>query len=291
MKTTTLKLLGIALLACGAAQSRADEQAVPGHPAPEQTAPGQAAPGQTEESPWRLGIAFGYGERSNPLVLSVNLPVIIDLDIAWFGERFFFDNGDVGWTFADNAAVTASFVGRFNSDRVFFGKTDTRFVNIELATGQPLSDFVQVTVPDRDYAIEAGVELLTDGRWGYLQFAAHHDVSGTHDGFALDLDYGIGWRSERWYFEPSVGVGFKSAALNDYYWGVRPDESNSAVPEYEAGAGVNVSGRLLASYYVTPHWALSFAAEYERINDEAAASPIVAESDVIGFFAGMRYRF
>ena len=40
------------------------------------------------ESPWRLGVAVGYGERSNPLVLSDDIPIVVDLDIAWFGKRF-----------------------------------------------------------------------------------------------------------------------------------------------------------------------------------------------------------
>ena len=82
-------------------------------------------PAAAAESPWRLGIAAGYGERSNPLVLSDDIPIAIDIDIAWFGKRFFFDNGDLGYTFANNELVTGSLVARFNSDRVFFGKTET----------------------------------------------------------------------------------------------------------------------------------------------------------------------
>ncbi len=242
------------------------------------------------ESPWRLGVALGYGERSNPLLLSDDIPVVVDLDIAWFGKRFFFDNGDVGFTFADNSALTASFVGRFNSDRIFFGKTDARFVRFTIA-GDALAETVQLEVPDRDYAVEAGFELLSDGRWGFLQFAAHHDVSGTHDGFELDLNYGLGWRSERWYFEPSLGVSYKSEDLNNYYWGVRLNESGPALPFYEAGSGVNVRGKLVANYHFTRNWAMSLAAEYERLNDAAARSPIVEDREVVGYFAGMSYRF
>ena len=249
-----------------------------------------ASPTEAAESPWRLGVALGYGERSNPLVLSDDIPVVVDLDIAWFGKRFFFDNGDLGFTFADNDRLTASFVARVNSDRVFFGKTDTRFVNVGL-TGDSLAEAVELQVPDRDYAVEAGVELLSDGRWGFLQLTAHHDVSGTHEGFEVDLNYGLGWRSDRWYVEPSVGLAYKSDELNAYYWGVRQNEASSALPAYDAGSGVNLRGRLLASYHLTRHWAVSLAAEYERLNDEAAASPLVEERTVMGYFAGVRYRF
>ena len=51
---------------------------------------------EATESRWRLGAAFGYGVRSNPLVQSDDIPIIVDLDIAWFGDRWFFDNGDLG---------------------------------------------------------------------------------------------------------------------------------------------------------------------------------------------------
>ncbi len=196
-----------------------------------------AAPATADESPWRLGIATGYGERSNPLIQSDDIPIVVDLDIAWFGERFFFDNGDLGFTFADNRWLTASLVARFNSDRVFFGRTDTRFVEFSLADGAPLAAAVPVEPPDRDYAVEAGFELLADGDWGRLQVSAHHDVSGTHDGFEFDVEYGYGFAGKRWYLEPSIGFSYKNAKMNDYYWGVSDSEANEALPAYTADAG------------------------------------------------------
>src|SRR5262245_4119496 len=75
------------------------------------------APGTAEKS-WRLGAAFGYGQRTNPLIQSDDIPVLVDLDIAWFGKRWFFDNGDVGFTMYEGAQSTTSLVARVNSDRV-----------------------------------------------------------------------------------------------------------------------------------------------------------------------------
>ena len=254
--------------------------------AAEETGPEATA----EESRWRLGAALGYGLRSNPLVQSDDIPIIVDLDIAWFGERFFFDNGDLGLTLADNSALTASLIARFNSDRVFFGNTDTRFVSADLA-GMPLAEATEFTVPDRDYAIELGLELLMDGSWGQLQMAAFHDVSSTHDGFEIYLDYGYGWRNQRWYVEPSIGVSYKSDALNDYYWGVRDDEVSIVLPPYQANAGTNAHARLMVGYQISRNWTFSLVAEYERLNDSAAASPLVDEQNVLGYFAGFGFRF
>lgn len=251
----------------------------------------QPAPGETAtESRWRLGAALGYGVRTNPLVQSDDIPIVLDLDIAWFGDRWFFDNGDLGLTFADNDYLTASLVARLNSDRVFFGKTDTRFVSVDLA-GMPLAEAIEFEVPDRDYAVELGIEVLTDGAWGRLQVSAFHDVSSTHEGYEVFFDYSYGWRQQRWYLEPSIGASYKSEALNNYYWGVGEDEAGLVVAPYEAGAGTNVHARLMLGYQLSRHWSLSLVAEYERINDEAATSPIVEDRNVLGYFAGVAFRF
>ena len=242
------------------------------------------------ESRWRIGAALGYGERSNPLVQSEDIPIVVDLDIAWFGDRWFFDNGDAGLTITDTSALTASFVGRFNSDRVFFGRTDTRFVTFD-AIGMPLAQSVDFKPPDRDYAIELGVELLTDGRWGALQLSAFHDASGTHDGYEVFADYSFSWRRRRLAIEPSIGATYKSADMNNYYWGVTPQEAGVIVLPYQAGAGANWHARFVVSYQINRRWALSVVAEYERLNDAAARSPIVDEHNVKGLFAGMAIRF
>src|SRR5690349_18424651 len=76
------------------------------------------------ESHWRLGAAFGYGERTNPLIQSEKIPVLVDLDVAWFGKRWFFDNGDVGFSVLDRPAFTLNAVARVNTDRAFFSKTN-----------------------------------------------------------------------------------------------------------------------------------------------------------------------
>ncbi len=254
--------------------------------------PGNAAGSSEndEESNWRLGAAFGYGIRTNPLVQSDDIPIVVDLDVAWFGERWFFDNGDLGFTFADNRALTASVVARVNSDRLFFSNTDTRFVNVSL-TGAPLADAVDFKPPDRDYAIELGVEVLTGGRWGELQASAFHDVSSTHEGFELYADYSYGIRRQRLYVEPSVGASYKSSDLNDYYWGVTPEEAGNVASPYEADAGLNWHARFMIGYQLSRHWAVSLVAEHEWLNSEAAASPIVTDDTLVGWFAGVSWRF
>jgi MipA family protein len=286
----------------GATAMPATPQAVPA-PAP------AVAPPQRERS-WRLGVAFGYGERTNPLIQSDDIPVIVDLDIAWFGKRWFFDNGDVGFTLFDRPSSTTSLVARVNDDRVFFGKTNTRYVNFAYAGNgfttalppAPVSgngddpapvppEPVQVNPPDRDYAIEAGVESLIDGDWGVATLSAFHDVSGTHGGYELSAHYSWRWTTGRLVVAPTVGVSYKSARMNDYYWGVHASEASGALPEYHAGAGFNLEGGLVTSYYFTRNLRLALSLNYERLADEVASSPLAEDDYVMAYFSGLAWMF
>ncbi|MEL6871101.1 MAG: MipA/OmpV family protein [Pseudomonadota bacterium] len=244
-------------------------------------------------SRWRLGVALGYGFRENPLIQSDDVPILVDIDVAWFGDRVFFDNGDLGLTVTNNDALTLDLVARINSERVFFGRTNTRFITLD-ASGTTLDTPVLLDVPDRDFAIELGVEMLTDGDWGRLEVGAYRDVSATHGGYEIYGDYGYGWRQGRWYLDSAVGFSYKSQALNDYYWGVTEGEtlaSQGLLPAYDAGSGVNVSARLSVSYFFNQHWSFAMASEYERMNDHAASSPLVAQRHIVGYFTGLSYRF
>jgi MipA family protein len=308
----TGNLLKIAALCGVAALARAQEGPADA-PAAEAavTSPAPAAPqSPPRERRWRLGAAFGYGERTNPLIQSEDIPVLVDLDIAWFGKRWFFDNGDVGFTLFDRPSSTTSLVARVNDDRVFFGKTNTRYVNFAYAgngltaalppaavSGNGGTDApvprqpVEVKPPDRDYAIEAGVESLLDGDWGAAELRAFHDVSGTHGGYELSAHYSWRWTTGRLAIAPTVGVSFKSAQMNDYYWGVHASEASDALPEYHAGAGFNFDGGLVTSYYFTRNLRFALSVNYERLADEVAASPLAEDDYVMAYFSGLAWTF
>jgi MipA family protein len=255
------------------------------------------------ERSWRLGIALGYGGRSNPLIVSKHIPIYADIDVAWFGKRWFFDNGDVGFALLDNHVVTANLVARVNSDRVYFSKTNTPYVTIAQGvgsatplpgvgvSGQPLTAPVELKVPDRKYAIEVGAEWLFGGDWGQAAVSAFRDVSGTHGGYEAALEYSHRWTRGRLSLSPTLGMRYKSKRRNDYYWGVHADESSEVLPAYEAGNGVNLQAGLRASYYLTTRTRLALSANYERLDQSIKDSPIVARPHVFGYFAGVAFSF
>ncbi|MEJ0085737.1 MAG: MipA/OmpV family protein [Pseudomonadota bacterium] len=255
------------------------------------------------ERSWRLGLALGYGERTNPLIQSDDIPVIVDVDIAWFGKRWFFDNGDIGFTAVDNRFFTANLMARVNSDRTFFSKTNTRYVTFARAgfgatmlalnpeTGLPLEAPVPLKPPKRDYAIEAGVEMLFGGEWGNATLRGFHDASNTHDGYEISADYSYRWTHGRLTVAPSVGLSYKNSKLSDYYWGVHQGESSNVLFEYHPGGGVGWEAGLRTSYYLTKSVRLALSANYERLQNDIANSPLVDQEYVFGYFAGVGWQF
>ncbi|MEL7312714.1 MAG: MipA/OmpV family protein [Pseudomonadota bacterium] len=249
-----------------------------------------------DDGPWRIGVATGYGERQNPLILSDDVPIVVDLDIAWFGERWFFDNGDLGVTLHNGDKITSNLVARARSDRLFFSRTDTQLISVSTGTAptDPLDpdDVAEILeVPDRDFAIEVGFEFLTDGDWGFMQFAVFQDVAGVHDGFEVAAEYGIGQVWNRWYVETAFRATYKSEQLNDYYWGIRSSEASAVLPEYTAADGVNFGVSLGAAYHLTERWALRFGIDLEYLNDAVRDSPVVDDNQVAAYFAGLSVSF
>jgi outer membrane protein len=285
-------------LLAGLPAARAEDAA--GTPA---ATPSPAPANLAPERSWRLGLALGYGSRTNPLIQSKDIPVLVDVDLAWFGKRWFFDNGDLGFTAFDNRLFTANLMARVNSDRTFFSKTNTRYVTFAYAgygltttafspaTGLPITEPVPIKPPKRDYAVEAGVEMLFGGEWGHATLHAFNDVSGTHDGYEVSADYSYRWTFGRLSVSPSIGVSYKSAKLSDYYWGVHAGESSAVLAPYEADGGLGWEAGLRTSYYLTKNLRLAVSANYERLQWGIAQSPLVERDYVLGYFAGLGWQF
>ncbi|HLA73237.1 MAG TPA: MipA/OmpV family protein [Steroidobacteraceae bacterium] len=306
MRNPALKALlamAVAGLFAGPPAARAQDAASPAATGPAPAPTAATVPVQLPaEHSWRLGVALGYGSRTNPLIQSDDIPVLVDVDIAWFGKRWFFDNGDIGFTAVDNRFFTANLMARVNSDRAFFSKTNTKYVTFARAgggatlpafdvTGGPLTQPVPLKPPKRDYAVEAGVEVLFGGEWGNATLRGFHDVSDKHEGYEVSADYAYRWTRGRLSVSPTVGVTYKNSKLSDYYWGVHPGEASNVLFEYHPDGGLGWEAGLHTNYYLTKNVRLALSANYERLQHDIAQSPLVDQDYVFGYFAGFGWQF
>jgi len=244
---------------------------------------------------WDLGLAVGYGKRSNPLINSDDIKQYWLVDIAYYSDRWFFDNGDLGLVVSSARDISLNVIVGVNSDRVYFSHMNENFLFLEndsVSSAEPLPDFVEA--PDRDYAVEMGLELIVDKPWGRFQSQLNGDISNTHEGMELWMDYSYDFLIQRWYIQTSAGFSWRSANLNDYYYGITAEDSRESegyLSVYEAKNGFNSFAKLSLTYVIGKQWRWVNSFQYERINSEAANSPIMTDDNVTTVFTGIFYSF
>ena len=278
---------------------------------------------QSEEpSPWTLGVALGHGKRINPFVGSDDTRLNAVLDLAWYGERFFFDNGDFGFTLSDSDQLSVSALLVFNNERNYYsslnnGSSGLDIFNLKrlaqdkgiglpgIAGGDDLDldslsgaelekivfKDIDSSLPQRDFAASGGLEFLYSNTWGDWQGQILSDVSAVHAGQSAWVAYSYPWYTRNSEFKLSMGLEFKSAQLVDYYYGVRPSERLEGRPTYSAGSGTNRVVRLSATHKLSERWRLVGVMEREYLGAAIRKSPIIERGTVDTIFVGIYYQF
>ncbi|OGT73237.1 MAG: hypothetical protein A3H44_05795 [Gammaproteobacteria bacterium RIFCSPLOWO2_02_FULL_57_10] len=278
-----------------------------------------------DSRPWTLGIALGQGRRSNPFVASDDMDVNAVVDATWYGERFFFDNGDLGYTFAATSAERSRFSGSalltFDNERNYFSYLNNGSSGLDISSLRTIAEEkgfsggvgiagvddlgtlstaeleeliyqdIDSSLPERDFAINGGVEMLYISPWGDLQAQLLTDVSNTHDGESAFVSYSHPWLMPRSEVSLTLGLEWKSGDLVDYYYGVRKEESLDGRPIYRGSSGTNGVVRLSASHALSEHWKLVGMVEREYLSTAIRRSPIINENRITSFFLGLYYDF
>lgn len=274
-----------------------------------------------DSRPWTLGIALGQGRRSNPFVASDDMDVNAVVDATWYGERFFFDNGDLGYTFAETSRFSSSALLTFDNERNYFNYLNNGSSGLDISSLRTIAEEkgfsggmgiagvddldtlstaeleeliyqdIDSSLPERDFAANGGVEMLYISPWGDLQAQLLTDVSNTHDGESAFVSYSYPWLMPRSEVSLTLGLEWKSSELADYYYGVRKEESLDGRPIYRGSSGTNGVVRLSASHALSEHWKLVGMVEREYLSTAIRRSPIINENRITSFFLGLYYDF
>ncbi len=261
------------------------------------------------ERAWDFGIGIGYGEQSNPFIGADNVPTYLTFNVAIYGKRLFFDNGDFGFTLVDRESYGLNLIATYSSERIYYSffntlglvspdvggvsprppdlPVDVVPIDIPIDPGLILFD---LDLPDRDFAVNFGFELLWNKPFGNIQIQALTDVSNKHNGQEISIDYSKPWGRGRWLFQPNLGVSWKSSGLVDYYYGLDPSSSELNF-SYQGENVTNFSAGLLSSYRINSRVSLVASIKYTRFGSSISSSPLVAENFTRSIFTGIFYRF
>jgi outer membrane protein len=237
---------------------------------------------------WNFSLALGAGVRTNPLVNGGDIPLAVIPHVSYYGKRVFLDDLDLGVTLAETDANAFNLIASPSYDRVYFYRSDLQNLFV---SGLPDGSFTNVGAgtpgavqfPPRSRR----VTYLAGPEWTFKylgvsgQFDFLHEVTGQNHGNEIRAALGIPLVESRGSLTANLGITWKSAAIVNYYYG--------APGIYEAGSVLEPFLKLGYTLPLSRKWRFNAFAEFERLGDAIADSPIVAEHSVATVFVGAIY--
>lgn len=144
---------------------------------------------------------------------------------------------------------------------------------------------------ERAPGMDIGISAEHSAPWGTVFAEYLHDVAGASSGHELRLGYNYDYQRGNWYLRPHVAVSFRDAKLNNYYYGVRPEEVTAERRAYMPGWGINTQVGLYAAYQMTERWRLLAGIGATYWSKRVRNSPVV--DDRIQYYRtlGVMYDF
>ncbi len=251
---------------------------------------------------WEFQVAVGVGKRTNPLVDSDDIPLVVVPQVSYYGERFFLENLELGYTLTESNHFMLNAILTPGRDSAYFLREDINnfFVDgvLEFSNSiQPGDTPIDADTLDLDdlhkrrLAGLAGFELSSD--WAGLQWQLQllQDITRVHKGQEARFAAGFSSGSQTQRFSASAGLTWKSDAIMNYYYGVSLKEAGPSPLAYEASSGFTSFARLGWQKKLSPRWRLNASVQYEQLSQAMTDSPIVDENKVLQFFIGGLYHF
>ena len=139
----------------------------------------------------------------------------------------------------------------------------------------------------RDVGVDGGLSAEMGGAWGNAFIEVLRDVSQTSHGTEWRLGYRYATRYRNAWLRPYAVLNWRNAALNDYYYGVRPEEATLDRPAYAAGSGFAPEAGVHALYSLSERWSLIAGASLKYWPSAVGDSPIAGNRLQWQAFAGV----
>ena len=243
---------------------------------------------------WHLSLNLGLGVMSNPLKGGDDLPLVVLPEVAYYGEQFFFDNGRLGYSLSQETPHIFNLVTEFNPETRFFvdwhpsnifaltSANSLSTSNNELQSQQPRLDIEQLD--KRKWALDAGMSYHYVYQQHVFSVQALADVSGVYEGWRSALQWQMHNNIGELVIKPSMGIWYKSAALNTYFYGVSAKESaNGAI---EVGSSWQPYAKIDARWPLNDANSLRFHLayyDYSALDDSPLFEQTYSMTAFIGF--------
>ena len=254
-----------------------------------------------EENQWSVGLAVGLGAKTNPLVDGQTIPQIVLLDIAWYGEKAYFDNIELGYRWLDDESIGFESYLTLDRERMFFTFWDP--INILVGVSDTAVDPPLPVDPDN--SLDISINEVSTRQWAglfgnrlhyyngshKLSLSFETGVTGAHKGQILNLSYKKVWRQNNWQFQVKTNLTWKSDELIDYYYGIGEKDNIPSSHWYTGKGGIQAGVSLYYNYKLSEQWQFMANTSYQRLHAGMVNSPLVDKKHTSALFVGFGYRF
>jgi len=71
---------------------------------------------------WDFSIGIGIGGRTNPIINSDDIPIVLLPTVSYYGKRFFWDTDTLGYTLVESKQHMINIIGTISYDQAFFNE-------------------------------------------------------------------------------------------------------------------------------------------------------------------------
>ena len=262
-----------------------------------------------EVGEWKFSLAVGAGVYTNPLHGGGDIPLVLIPKVSYYGEKIFFENNALGYSFFDNDQFIISAITQLNHEKAYFTRWHPQNILIESVStgdvitpseGDPVDEdqYVEVDIKDvsnRRWAIDAGVQFnwfinqTTD-----LQVQVFHDINNVYNGLNGQIELTRVMRIEplpNTLISLSVGTNINGKNLVDYYYGISQTSESGVDLDYQGKLSINPYFRLVLSHQLSERWRARLNIKRIFLDDAMTNSPLVKDDYINTIFAGVSYDF
>ncbi|MEL0603374.1 MipA/OmpV family protein [Pseudoalteromonas undina] len=248
---------------------------------------------------WHVSLSAGVGVITNPLHGGKNVPLPLIPRIAFYGERWFFDNGRLGYTLKENQQHHFNIVSELNAESRFFINwhpnnlfvlpTSTGGAAFAQAQNKPQPKKIHVdNIDKRHLALDAGGSYHYVQQNHVLSIQLLHDISNVYNGIRGAVQWQYHSRIGRLKLKPTLGVNYKSAELNNYYYGLKAHETS--LGKIDVGSSWQPYAKIDASWPLSEANSLRFHVAYYDYS-AMDSSPLFERNYSMTAFIGFDHTF
>ncbi|TMO80964.1 structural protein MipA [Pseudoalteromonas sp. S3776] len=248
---------------------------------------------------WHVNLSAGVGVITNPLHGGKNVPLPLIPRIAFYGERWFFDNGRLGYTLKENQQHHFNIVSELNAESRFFINwhpnnlfvlpASTGGAAFAQALNKPQPKKIHVdNIDKRHLALDAGGSYHYVQQNHVLSIQLLHDISNVYNGIRGAVQWQYHSRIGRLKLKPTLGVNYKSAELNSHFYGLKAHETS--LGKIDVGSSWQPYAKIDASWPLSEANSLRFHVAYYDYS-AMDSSPLFERNYSMTAFIGFDHTF